>query len=422
MKRLTFFYPVRNIGGAQLAFARIVREMAKRPGWLMVVVDFEDGFLRQTLNGWGVDFEYLPYSKNGPPVDVGETLLLLSYSGLPHDLQALRATPTSRVLLWSLFPQAILAYFKFGFFYKRLPRSLRSGFSRLCEPFTWAKIRRFSAALETSGSLAYMDGPNAAFPLSVGFSRNSNCYLPVPIDGHAELTRQWSGGLSLAWLGRLAHDKAHTVCAMLDLCSHYAIAHGLDLDFHIIGDGPALARLKAFPAPGVRKIFPGILHGSALDEYVATHVKIGYAMGTSLLEFAMRGVPTLIGDYSNGPLPASRLPLRWLVPNEDYSLGEIIGERARPAAVGMAEVIALCRDQAANEAFGRRCREYAENNHRIDQVCTKLVGQLAAAKYCFESTRPIAGDSRPAWGPRLQQFVAYWNNLRQPRGVAIKHL
>lgn len=406
MKRLTFFYPVRTIGGAQLAFARIARDFAQRPGWRVVLVDFENGFIRRMLTEWAVDFEYLPYQVGGPRVDVGDTTLFLSYGGVPHDLRALRASPASRVILWSLFPQAILAYFRFGFVYKRLPIAVRAELCRLVEPRRWRQIRAFTGDLERSGALLYMDGPNATFPASIGLPALVTKYLPVPIVDQPVSAPQWSDRLSLAWLGRLAHDKANTVCAMLELCSAYATAEGEEIDFHIIGDGPATARLREFEAPGMRKFFPGVLQGRALDEYVAQHVKVGYAMGTSLLEFAMRGVPTLVGDYSNGNLRGAKLPLRWLVPNADFSLGEIIGERNRLPTATVAEAIGICRDEPAARELGRHCRQYAIDNHLIARVCNRLEAYLPETRFTFEVMRAVADHGEVAWGPRLARGAA----------------
>jgi hypothetical protein len=419
MRRLTFFYPVRTIGGAQLAFARIAHEFSRRPGWSVVLVDFEDGFIRRMLSDWGAEFEYIAYRARGAQVDVGDTTLFLSYGGLPHDLRALRASSNSRVILWSLFPQAILAYFRFGFAYKRLPIAIRAGLCRLCEPRRWRQIKSFTAGLEQSGALLYMDGPNATFPASIGLPAVIAQYLPVPITDHPLSSFQWSDRLSLAWLGRLAHDKANTICAMLELCSSYATAEEVEIDFHIIGNGPAKSRLQKFAAPGVRKFFPGVLQDSALDEYVAQHVKVGFAMGTSLLEFAMRRVPTLVGDYSNGALSGSKLPLRWLLPNADFSLGEIIGERNRPPTATVAEAIGICRNEPAARALGRLCRQYAIDNHLIERVCDRLEAHLPETRFAFEATREVAGHGELAWGPRLARGAARFKNFFQLSRAAL---
>lgn len=236
-------------------------------------------------------------------------------------------------------------------------------------------------------------------------------YLPVPITRKdAFLLRAWNQPLSIGWLGRLAEDKSYTICAMLDLCSCYAKAHSLVIDFHIIGDGPAHARLQKLEMPGLRLFFPGVLKEKKLADYVSKNLKVGFAMGTSLLEFAIMGIPVLIGDYTNVPITGLKLPLRWFVPNEDYSLGEVIDERLRPASVKIAEVVDICRNETANRELGNLCREYAVKNHQIDKICEKLTARLQATKYCFESARPIIGRGERPWGPRLARVAAWWRN------------
>jgi len=108
-KSLTIFYPSRNVGGVQLALIRI-------PDWRIVVVDYEDGFLRRNLAALGFEAEFILWHSGLAPVNVGDTTLLLSFSHFPHDLAALRAAPTTRVLLWSMHAQGTLSYFRFGFF------------------------------------------------------------------------------------------------------------------------------------------------------------------------------------------------------------------------------------------------------------------------------------------------------------------
>jgi len=262
-----------------------------------------------------------------------------------------------------------------------------------------------------------MDGTNSLYPLTVGFAATNTQYLPIPVETKRQISLGWCDRISVGWLGRLSHDKVNTICAMLELCSRYAMRNGLEFDFHIIGEGLACKRLQNISPPGVRRFFVGTLREQALNEYLAANVKIGFAMGTSLLEFAMLGIPALVGDYSNDPYPCEKLPLRWLVPNEDFSLGEIIGERRRQTEVDIAEVVMLCRDETANRAMGRRCRDYAEQNHGTAQIGERLASLLDTTLFSFEKARPIVGGGSRAWGPRFAQLAVLGRSFRNSRSV-----
>ena len=401
-KSLTIFYPSPGVGGSQLAFARMGRELSKRHGWDITLVDLPDGFVGRQMRESGVPFRFVEYVPGGKPIDVGETTLLLSFSGLPHDLACLSAAPTTRVLLWSLHAQGALSFLRFGFLYRRLRAPRRETLARLLEPGRWGRTRQLLAEMEKLGSLVYMDKTNSDYPPSVGFGPTHTQFLPIPVEHKAAHPRTWTETRSLGWVGRLVHDKAHTIEAFIALCSRHATQYGITFDFHVVGDGPALERLKNFTSPGVVKHFPGVLRGDRLDSYLCDHIKVGFAMGTSLLEFAMLGIPVLVGDYSNERFPIEKLPLRWLVPNDGFALGEIIGERPRAASVTFFEITEHCTDEQSNFARGAECRAYAVAHHDAASVADLLDRLLRGARFSFETARLSAGGGEPALGPRLK--------------------
>jgi len=402
--RVVLFYPVRSIGGAQLAFARLGRELARRPEWRIVLVDYADGFIRRMFTEWRMEFDFVLWEPGLKQVEVGDSVMFLSLHSLPESLLAIRSMETSRLLLWSLHPHAVLGFFRFGFVYNRMPVWARRAACRLLEPLTWRRVGALLDDFASANALLFMDGPNQRFPCSLGYRAFETPYMPVPIETGRTAELGWQAGVSIGWLGRLARDKSHTIYAMLELLSRHAAEQGGGIDFHIVGDGPALERLQTAVTPGVRLHFPGVLRDQQLANYLGANVKVGFAMGTCLLEFSTLGIPVLVGDYSNDPIPADRLPLRWFVPNEDYSLGEVIGETPLRPKVDIAEVARLCADREALRELGQRCREYAERSHRIDQVCERLTGHLDATRYRYESARSKVKKVGRPLGPALAKI------------------
>ena len=48
-KSITFLYPSKNIGGAQLLFARLANHISTKTQTKVQVVDYVDGFLKEYL-------------------------------------------------------------------------------------------------------------------------------------------------------------------------------------------------------------------------------------------------------------------------------------------------------------------------------------------------------------------------------------
>ena len=125
----------------------------------------------------------------------------------------------------------------------------------------------------------------------------------------------------------------------------------------------------------------GTLVGDDLRQALeASHLHL--AMGTSALEGARWGVPTVLLDFAYGPVPDG-YEFRWLADAIDFDLGhQIMRATSGPGSVTSlaAIVAALGRDPMARsaEAF-----EYCQTRHSVDAGVDAFLLVANASQYRF---------------------------------------
>jgi len=128
------------------------------------------------------------------------------------------------------------------------------------------------------------------------FSLNfSPDYLPIPIKIDKPINYIKNKN-HLCWISRLDNDKTNILKLLIDDVIQYNNNNIDKLTLHIIGDGNSVEYVKKITS-GYNNYFllPGILSGNQLSEYLINNqIQIGFAMGTSALEFASRKIATVL--------------------------------------------------------------------------------------------------------------------------------
>src|SRR5205823_7718665 len=108
--------------------------------------------------------------------------------------------------------------------------------------------------------------------------------------------------VNVAWLGRLSDFKVHILLYTMQRLARWAEHSGVTVDMHVIGDGPdaTLIRNSSVDHPRFRRTFTGSLTGRDLQRYLIERVDLLVAMGTSALEGARLGIPTILLDIAYG--------------------------------------------------------------------------------------------------------------------------
>lgn len=154
--------------------------------------------------------------------------------------------------------------------------------------------------------------------------------IPIAIDVPSQiqlLFRENKDKIRLAWIGRVSKDfKEIPIMHLINDLETWVVAHSnYKVELTIVGDGDAVEYIREVAEKSILKInfVPNIAYDK-LSDFVRKEIDLLVAMGTSALDGAKCGCPTLIitpvrsGDEE-------KVYYRWIYESKGYSLGEFPG-------------------------------------------------------------------------------------------------
>ena len=353
---ITFMYPSRRIGGAQLLFTRLAIELSKKDKIVVNVVDFPDGFLASQLINYN-KVNILPYT-NGCVTINEETVLITPLSNFA-DLKYLIKGDFSKIkiLLWSIHPTNIDYVFA---------SNGRKWFKNVLPAKNFLKL------LSDLGNIVYMDEANFLASKKVIDLESQPEFLQVPLEikDYKPEVKGNSDKINIAWLGRISYDKIFSIIKIIDEIK--ALDNFDQMVFHIIGTGEKLEQLEVYlKKSGINYFLAGTLVENDLSSYMNKNIQIGVAMGTSCMEFATRKIPVFLIDFSEEKFP-DNIKYNWLHETQNYTLGSDIKEATKRNHT-FQQLLNLYKNDST---IGEQCYEYVVRNHDITKVAEKLISHF----------------------------------------------
>lgn len=350
---ITFMYPSRRIGGAQLLFIRLAVELSKRDAIVVNVVDYQDGFLAAQLSNYN-KVNILPYS-NGCVAISEETVFITPLSNF-SDLRYLIKGDFNKIkiLLWSIHPTNIDYVFA---------SNGRKWFKNVLP------VKNFLKLLSDLGNIVYMDEANFLAAKKVINLEGQPEFLQVPLEikDYKSGVKDQSDKINIAWLGRISYDKIFSVLKIVDEIK--TLENSDQMVLHIIGTGEKLDQLEIYlKKSGINYFLAGTLVENDLSSYMNKNIQIGVAMGTSCMEFATRKIPVFLIDFSEEKFP-DNIKYNWLHETQNYTLGSDIKEATKRNHT-FQQLLNLYKNDSN---IGEQCYEYVVSNHDITKVAEKLI-------------------------------------------------
>jgi hypothetical protein len=368
--KICFLYPDMGIGGAQLLFARLA-EFIYRSGnnHELYYIDYAKGYSVTYLKKAGVQFGHFVYDGKNI-VTIPNDLVIV----MPFDLFSLNTVGKyirfnqNRFVFWFIEPQLLWAIFHAT----RVKNYLGINFTKSIIPFIerrrYKKIEFLLTTSSRTEGLVFMDGENTKIPfLFFPELSEHKRLLPIPISipnqiKSLDIERQQ---LHLAWLGRVAKGKIGALLTVLSHINSLKSEKKSRIVFHVIGDGESISILSKY----ILKLdFPVQLHGvlekDALDHFLVNEIDTLFAMGTSALEGASRGLATVLLD----PIcfdKSGKYRYKWLFETEDFTLGEIVPGKNNIHT--MTEIYDQIHDEPTKKSIATRCSDYSQL-HNIEKV------------------------------------------------------
>lgn len=383
-KTILFFFPYKGIGGVPVLFARLAKFLAEEMDKDVAVLDFEDGTLTNLVKDCK-KVKTIPF-KYGTSTKIDPDCYFVAQSMCPHSLpHELNFSPNANIIFWTLYPYN---------FYPTLPMQLlrsyqfksKSVYKFICNYLLrsyYKNTLEFLRILYENRAVLFMDGTTAKLTKALGIGLDNPTFLPVPVDIKETIrtpqSRSVGNGFSkkitAAWLGRLCDFKIHPLIYTVKQLSQAAIDTDTKIEFILIGAGSEEKKLNAilrYENPNFHITRYGELAKTQLDEFLQHKVNLLFAMGTSALEGARLGIPTILLDLSYFPI-SNKYKFKWIFEAEQFSLGESIEdgiENKNTAHDIVSQFLLDC------DSLSLKCRDYVLKHHSLSVIANNFLKHL----------------------------------------------
>lgn len=383
---LTFFFPYKEVSGVPILFSRLALFLSENTDLQINVVDYADGALGMEVSS-DRRINHITFS-DGIDCEIPENTVLIFQSFLPSRFRnELKIKPKTRILFWTLhqdnlvpvllpFPKVRLLEVNSFWFYETFVRFLAGDSLR--------KTLRLVDLLKQHSALYFMDSSTKGKTCKYLFLEiKTEDYIPVPALSVTERkNRQMQVYLNFGWVGRLCDFKSYILMYTIQRVCIYALESRKKIIYHVVGDGEFFDKIASCYEPN--EYFELKMHGALapnrLDDFLLENIDILTAMGTSVLEGAKLGIPSIVLDISYKPIKEDYL-YRWVFETKNFDLAHQItnddfssGNKSLESMIKSIEV--------SYDYFSKNSLEYFNTNHSISAVAKKL--HLAAKKTSLE--------------------------------------
>ncbi len=401
MTKLYFFFPYDEECGVPVLFLRMSRWVAEHYGneYVCYVVDYPDGAMARNITAED-KVKVLPYTdKDGCTIEDDAMIIFQSFRTCfwPKNL---RLSPKTQVFWWTLHgrclapvlipePAAELT-FKYNWLYKTVAL------------FYWPFMHRFAKLVDdmiAAGALHFMDatsfmGGVEHIPMK---TKQIDHYLPVPASDYNGVLKSGKSEaeLNVCWLGRLSDEKTPILTYTIRKLAEYALNNQQKIVLHVLGWGEHQEEVDAMGLDNeyFKQLKSRPIKSTEINGFLLQNIDVMFAMGTSALEAAKLGVPTVMvdatyeeikGDYVYKPIyERTGYELAHLITKKDFERGNKSFER----------IMDLVNNQFSD--FSQKSREYFVRNHAISIVGEQFVTLIRKLDFTFNQIDPKVME--PLW-------------------------
>ena len=401
MTKLYFFFPYDEECGVPMLWLRMSRWVAEHYGneFDCYVVDYPNGAMARNITETDMVKVY-PYSDERTCVLEDNAIVVFQSNNISFIFQNLKLSPKTKIFWWTLHVRCLAPVlipmpfgeiaFKHHWIYK------------IASVFYWDFMHRFAKLVDdmiVRDSLVFMDTPTfeggvTHLPMK---TKTIERFLPVPAPNYDGVLKgeRTQGELNVCWLGRLSDEKTPILKYTIRKLSEYALKHQQKIIMHVLGWGEYqnevdnlgleneyYCQLKTKP-----------IRSTEINSFLLQNIDLMFAMGTSALEAAKLGVPTVMvdasyeeveGDYIYKPIyERTGYELAHLITKADFEAGNTSFER----------IMDLVNNYFQD--FSQNSRDYFVRNHALSTVGEQFVGLLRKLDFTFDEIDPKVME--PLW-------------------------
>lgn len=353
------------------------------------LVDYKDGFMARHVTNSDVKvLEYLDMEND--VLIPGEAIAIFQAMTPWSIFPGLRFEANVKFLFWNCHPFNLIPTLP-GFRQpmQRSEKISKLFFSSVLRRYA-SNMKRFIDLLVRSSGLVFMDQANLEVTQSfLGVQIRKPTFVPVAIESntHAPLQstqkRDFEKGFRVTWLGRITDFKYFPLVRCLEELN--ALQPNLDLPVSVTcigeGDYDQTLRKSLNSLPNLSVHIVSHIEPDELPRFLLSNTDLLLGMGTSALEAARLGIPTLLLDASYGPLPPT-YKYKFLYEQEGFTLASVmLREKAQRGGVALGALIQRLMHDFSDES--QRTRDYFAANHEMSVCAKKLVDAALATRLTY---------------------------------------
>lgn len=285
IENIVFFAPCRITGGAEYYFVRLADYIAENHKEFRVYyTEFPDGFGHKVIKNQCIEF--LEYTEGNRTIIPNNSLICMSLNFMPNlDSMATYDRSNTIIVNWFMHIQHLSYCYTMDNYWKVTPSYRRRAGEHINALIKLGALRFLGnlALLKLSRQYLFPYKPVETLPIPVSTDKYG---IDFPFD------REIGDKIRFCWLGRLYGEKVLNILTYMNELEEINKTHQVTLS--LIGTGPEEDKLKKAAKKYSYPIeFVGEKREEDLDAFIRNNVDIGFASGTSSLEFAMRKVPVI---------------------------------------------------------------------------------------------------------------------------------
>lgn len=346
MERIVFWDVVnKKMGGIERIILTLTQEFSKTKK--VIVISKSNSTVLKILSESGANFEWLVPVKESLKSSVFKNDLLIVFYAF-NELKFLKE-PNPKVLIWNVFPP-------FG-----KPNILKK----------W-RDKILIKELTHMNSIVTMDNECNSFFFKQYGTQLSNDYLKIPIDIKENRYKYKTDNklINITYVGR-GNDlwKIKPVKKLIKDLSQVSN----NFMIHIFTDTADLfqSEFQDLLSSNVEVKYYFQYWGDKLSKKLIELSDLHYSMGTSMLEGASLGIPTIIADAGMHDFPDS-YRYRWFVDDVENYAGNFIDKKEVFAGFPIEEIVKEALDRDAMGALSKKQHEYISENYSPYKVVDKI--------------------------------------------------
>ncbi len=383
---IIFYFPFRHPSGVSNLFVRMAQWLAGPGNLHVAVIDYRDGHMAINLVQGGdvalIDFE------DSEKLFVPSDAILVMQSLLPYTLpENFIIHPETRIVMWDFLYYSLvntlipirpirLFQYRYPWFYHIWMRNF--------QPKMRAAIASFIGGMIEKESLLFHDRQivqQTTDYLAIPIENPLCLPVPVKIVTLSQRLKNSDSILHCGWVGRLYDFKIHMLVHVVERMSEWSRQAARKTVFHIVGDGDEGWRLDELKIEN--KFFTmkreGSIPSAQLESFMEENFDITFSMGTSALESAALGIPSVLLDYSFVPIQG-KYHFKWLFDSIPGDIGHKIGRDDLESGTDSLEKL-LEEYFHSKSDISKKVYAFCKENHSMDAIGSRFLEIVMNAKY-----------------------------------------